>query len=786
VSTKRELELELERVQTGGVDVRVALPVMLLTVLLAVGVAPQMGEQLGHPFSPLFTALAALPMMFAGWRLGGVLWPYDIYGYKPDGEWHYLVVAAGLFAAVIMPCVGYFGLAAVWWPMAGGVAMFALLLAGICLGAPRHAEKIARKDVEEYRHEVDALWRAIFDASDLAAIEIAERREWESRAGFTLICGPHPNAAKRATFAQFVQALPAVVTNADYMLKRHDGTRIGEDCIIPEKGVGGSEFLLNVRTVDVFKRVVDYPVRETPGDIQDGLPDVGLAQDGEIVNMTAAHAKIVGASGGGKTNLANVMIARTTQTANAMPWICGSDKLVTLVFPWLLPWLEGRTDWPVIDYIAGQDRKRILMMLRNALLLCDERNRRNRRKSKREPTADEPTIIIYFEETSHAVEDDKTVIVCHDGLKRNISGLLYAIGRAGRSANIWIKLMTQVNLYGAIGSHGPELMRMLGERVVLRTYVRQDGDNSLHGLPVPVNTTLLRDFSGYIQPSIEEARAVPWKPYLLDGDDMIVPVAERNTAWTPQLEEGSQLWDEPGYRDRWWPEALEELFEAVEDEDGCEWRVWPEQTEDAGDVATEYDPAAAEASVDREAALDGADRPDEVDDELRAMAEEERRRMAEEEPPARPSPRPRGHGSGEPLTSDRTEIPGATETLDKMRGFVDRVREEADRLEAERLARTAGNATERTGELYPVHPIPEPLAAVIGWLDRTGYAADWVRTGELAEQLHADDPVRFGRELGALVAVVATNVPRRIDARQRKGYRITDLREAADRHRLGR
>jgi hypothetical protein len=808
VSTKRELELELERAQTGGYDVRIALPVLLLIGLIAAGEVPAVAGQIGHGFSPLWTTLLAFPLMWVGWRLGPTLWPREVYGHAPETEWHYLIVVTGVASAVVLPCIGYLGLAPVFWPLVGGVAVFALLLAGICLGAPGHAARVARHDVESYRSEVDAMWRAIFDDSDLRAIDISERREWTSGAGFTLVCEPHPEAARRATFAQFRDALPALVANADYRMKRHDGTRIRGECLIAEAGTGGSEYLLHVRTKDVFSRSVPYQIRTTPGDIRDGLPDVGLAQDGEVVNMAGAdtHGKVVGRTGSGKSNLTNVMIGRTTQASNALVWICASTKLIPLVFPWLLPWFLGRTDWPVIDYIAGQSRKRILMMLRNGYLIADERNRRNTRRSKRVPTEQEPAIVIYFDEASDAVEDDRTVITCHDGIKRNISSLLYAITRVGRSVNVSVRILTQVGLVSAMGSHGTELMRNLVERVCLRTMSHHDGPATLPALPATVDASMLLDFTAYIQPSTEVPRAIPWKAYELDGDEQIVPVAMANTAWKPELEHHSAVWNEPGYHDRWHPESLPELFDAVEfDEDGLG-TTWPYRPDLDGDHEDEpeisYDPAAAAASVDREEAIAAAEHGegrDDVDRELdEIIAEGRDTEEVRTVDTARQTAPDDGLFDGPVTGPDATVTDGADPfgefraeadaTLAKLADINARMRAEADAAEARRRVPPETPA-ETTGPVHTPRPVPSPLREVIEWLDRTDYALDQVRTGMLAAGIGRDDTpeaaAQLGRELSDLGCPRTTNVRRDIDARQRKGYAVRDLRERAARIRFG-
>lgn len=800
MSTKRELELEIERMQntTSGYDVRVALPLLLFLGILGVGSTPIAAEQLGHGFSPLLTAFVALPLTLAGWRLGFALWPRDIYGDAPENEWHLLVTVTGVGAAVALPYVGYLGVGAVFWPLAAGVTVFGLFLAGICWGAPRHAARMLETTVEVHRDEVDAMWRRIYDDSDLKELDIVERRQWESGAGFTLVAEPSPTAERRLTYTQFAQALPAIVANADYRLKRADGTRILPDCVIAEQGVGASELLLHVRTRNVFAESVDFPARTEPGDIADGIDDVGLAQDGEQVHMAGAtiHTKIVGRSGGGKSNLANVMIARTTDKANALVWICASTKLIPLVFPWLLPWFTGRTEWPVIDYIAGQSRRRILMMLRNAYMVADERNRRNTRKSKRTATAEEPAIIVFLDEASDAVEDDKAVIVCHDGLKRNISALLYAISRVGRSTNVSVKILTQVGLVGAMGTHGTELMRNLVERVCLATMSPHDGPATLPALPATVDCSKLRDHSAYIQPSTEAPRLVPWKPYYLDGDDRIVPVAIRNTAWMPQLEERSQVWNEPGYRDRWHPDALPELYEAViddeeEDAEPLHWPYVPDVEADDEDDEVTVDPAAAAASVDREERLaqaeNGTTEPDEVDRELDDIIRKGQPvDTAQTRPAAAPAP-----------TDEAALFDDATDSGDGYDWRADgaRTMRRLEELNASIAAETdravAESATERTGPIPTIRegrPVPPPLAEVIEWLERVGYAVDEVRTGVLAANLegYGDTELgraRLGRELSAF-GLRTKNVRRDIDERQRKGYRVSDLREAATRHRF--
>lgn len=67
--------------------------------------------------------------------------------------------------------------------------------------------------------------------------------------------------------------------------------------------------------------------------------------------------------GGGKTNVLNVAIRRCLESDEGEVWLVGVNKLVKLAWPWLLPWLQGRTDRPVIDRVAGESIESCLRTL---------------------------------------------------------------------------------------------------------------------------------------------------------------------------------------------------------------------------------------------------------------------------------------------------------------------------------------------------------------------------------------------------------------------------------------
>lgn len=630
--------------------------------------------------------------------------------------------------------------------------------------APKAAQR-QQDRYEEGRQVVQERgWRTVLDRAGNDDVILTGVRE--HRAGVVLTIEPDPDAKRTPTYAEFAGRAETISTQAAMHYRRTQGVRLPRNAVRPEQGQDDAEFLLNITTRDVFTESTKYVADYVPGDITNAI-DLGEYEDAaRLLIELSGHMKIVGATGSGKSNLANNLIGRITGTMNALVWVAATDKLVPLVWPWLRPFFEGATSRPCLDWVAGQSADAVLRMLRAAYKLACERNARLDDESKMRATSREPAVYVFVEEVSHAVEFTD-LIETHDGQDVTVSDLIKMIAQAGRSANVWLILMSQYGINAALGDRASEAIRNITMRICLRTLESHDGSRTLPGLPATVDTTQLTDHTMFVQPNTEVSRAFPAKAPHLEGAELVGPVALANTAWRPDgVEPESELG--PDYAGRWDEDRIPEIALRVRRRG---W-VWPQ---DGGGVAV-ADPAPVytadpvddgDERVARGGPQDGGDMDtsawtDDVDAAFRNL-------LGGEQPPRSSEPERAPGAPGAHRPSNPFALPDYTDDLARLN----------------RLADEMGTPPPSAPGTEPGagRPLPPALADALAWVE--GFDGDaWVRTAELAAGIGYADPIRLGAELSRY-GVERTNLPRTADPKQRKGFRVQWLREAAERYRFG-
>lgn len=364
------------------------------------------------------------------------------------------------------------------------------------------------------------------------------------------------------------------------------------------------QFELYFSTKGVFKQVIPYPMDRPVSTIVDPLRP-GLYEDGEEINLSILNNGImVGARGSGKSVFGNNLVAETLRTNDAEIWIGATQKLVPLVMPWLLPWLQRRTDRPALHYIAGQNARSVTEMLAELFRLTCALNDELTTESTRKPTPSNPAHIAIIEEASRLYKDHSDVVVkCHDGVERNASKLLDAIAAVDRSACTAVFNLTQYGLFDALGGAGSDTQRNIMIRVAGKTTTVFDGRQTLSGLD-DVDTTKLADNTLLIQPDVEDPRTLPAKVFYLDGAEMISPVAEYFTARRSEMPARFRRRMGPAYQHRWDAARLPELVRAAKSQ-GYEWPEYRDPVGD-GDQAAKQPPAAPQPSEAETAGRDAS------------------------------------------------------------------------------------------------------------------------------------------------------------------------------------
>lgn len=507
-------------------------------------------------------------------------WPEAEFGDEVRGAMVAVAILSGVAAGAWLVYACYTSpLRALGW-LVLGVIWFGAWYAHLRTTAPKSAAVIVEAHEAAQIQAATSTWTDILKAAGLP-LKIVETRP--TRAGYVI--GVEPiDAAKPVSFDTLRAKLPELTVKASALLAQ-GGTAVRAGDIRVEETSVAHVHLIHVCTKHVLSQSIPYEPVDEPTTIADPI-DFALYEDGREVAVTfggehgGVNGKIVGATGGGKSVLANCLIGRVGECADALVGVVASSKLVPLTYPWIKPWLEGKADRPGIDFVAGQDPKRVLEMLAAIYRFVRERNDGLSNESTHTATPQAPAIVLFVEEAGD-MAPRKDTILTHDNQKVGFSQLLHMICKEDRSAQVSVIPMNQMDLYGALGDFGSEIARNTPLRICLKTLAPQDGMSVLPGLTQGyADTSKLRHNSMLVQPSIEDPRVMPAKSYKLTADD-VHPVAIRNAAWRPDIEPALAALVGDTWTNRWDASRLPELVAAAH-KDGLEWPVG--LPEDAIDV----------------------------------------------------------------------------------------------------------------------------------------------------------------------------------------------------------
>lgn len=439
------------------------------------------------------------------------------------------------------------------------------------------AIEIAREEAEAAREQAQldeavTAWNAIL-ASVNQKLKVVEIRP--TRAGYVL--GVEPSeVGKAVSFASLTVALPDLTVKASAALAS-TGVTIRAGDIRLEETAAAHVHLIHVCTKHVLSEVIPFEPIAEPTSAKDPA-DFALYEDGREVTVTVAgetggtNGKVVGTMGSGKTTTTNSMIGRNGECVDLLIGVVANSKLVPLVYPWLKPWLEGKTAKPAIDFVAGQSPQQVLNMLAGLYLIVTSRNAKLSNNAVHVVTPAEPAIVLYVEEAGKMAPRRETVLL-HTGQRVHFSQLIDMICSEDRAAMVSLFLLNQNDLYGSLGEYGAEIARNTPFRICLKTLAPQDGTSVLPGLNAAYSdTSKLRHHSMLVQPSIDEPRVMRAKSYSLVGTEQIYPIALRNAAWRPELEPDLAALLGDVWHDRWNADRLPELAAAAR-ADGLEWPV---------------------------------------------------------------------------------------------------------------------------------------------------------------------------------------------------------------------
>lgn len=298
-----------------------------------------------------------------------------------------------------------------------------------------------------------------------------------------------------------------------------------------ERGDTAADVWLHVNEIDVLAQTIPLPKDNTPLTINRPLP-LGLYEDGTVleVPMQGRASKTVGLRGKGKSNLINVKLAALTRCVDVVIWIM-DNKGGRTARPWLLPWLDGRTDRPVLDWVATT-RAENTRMLKAAVAVIEYRASSGIGGDKIIPTARMPELMLICEEVA-------LIFGQHDVANYGNAKLGLTIVQLGRAEAVSVDLVAQRGTVTMLGSG--DLKSQLENTFGLGVADANDARYTFGDSHIAADLAKLEHPGSLLVRAGRDTRIVPGKAWWVEHAEIGGPggVAERNTYIRPDLDEGS-------------------------------------------------------------------------------------------------------------------------------------------------------------------------------------------------------------------------------------------------------
>jgi hypothetical protein len=285
-----------------------------------------------------------------------------------------------------------------------------------------------------------------------------------------------------------------------------------------ERGDPAHKVILHVAERDVLAETVPLPDEHGTLSITRPIP-VGLFEDGQVcaVTLREVAALIVGLRGAGKSNLLNVLLAQLARCPDVLVFAIDL-KGGRMAAPWIEPWLGGRTDRPVVDWLAT-DREEAEKMLRALLRAVDARSRSGSGGEKIIPSPRQPAILLVCDEIAvilgMGMGGPRTSL--HGVTNATLAGLATQLVMTGRSEAIDLIMATQRGAVTMTGS--ADLKSQCALRIGLGVASEADAR-----LIIPDDVRIAADLarlrhpgSGIVQQG-KDGRVVPVKFYRIEHE----------------------------------------------------------------------------------------------------------------------------------------------------------------------------------------------------------------------------------------------------------------------------
>lgn len=312
-----------------------------------------------------------------------------------------------------------------------------------------------------------------------------------------------------------------------------------------ERGTTAAEVLLHVNEIDILARTIPLPRDSTPLSINNPVP-LGLYEDSTVleVPMQGRASKTVGLRGKGKSNLINVKLSAFTRCVDVVVWMIDAKGGRT-ARPWLLPWLEGRTHRPVIDWVATTPEE-IARMLHAAKAVIDYRANSGAGGDKIVPTARLPEVMVICEEVA-------LIFGQHDMANVANTRVGLQVVQLGRSEAVDVDLVAQRGTVTMLGSG--DLKSQLENTFGLGVADPNDARYIFGDTKIAADLAKLDHPGSMLVQAGRDTRILPAKTWWVEHSDIGGPggIAESNTYIGPDLDSGSAAAANAAgeYHDRW-------------------------------------------------------------------------------------------------------------------------------------------------------------------------------------------------------------------------------------------
>lgn len=270
---------------------------------------------------------------------------------------------------------------------------------------------------EDRRKEIDS-YEYMFSKIDCNDVEVLDIKH--DRSGRVLVL-KLPNTGKVT-----LQTLESATGKIETILRAAPGA------VQFEFGAHSGEIIMRLRERDVMPEKTELRPEFRARTINEKIP-VAIAEDGSVLKipMREIHMMIVGATGKGKSNLLNVLIAQLASCADVIIWVIDL-KGGRMARGWIDAWVEGKTEKPALDWVATT-REEAALMVQAFEDLITTRTNSGIGKNMINPTPSMPQVVLICDEMADILGDDGPTRVETEYTNNWFITRIGRIGRKGRS-----------------------------------------------------------------------------------------------------------------------------------------------------------------------------------------------------------------------------------------------------------------------------------------------------------------------------------------------------------------